>query len=151
MNAQCEICEVLKTEPDNFLSTKYWRVNLAPDQGYLGRSYVTLRKHKAALADLSSEEWSDFAELSVRLEHTLTKTFSPALFNWTCLTNNAFQEKPYNPHLHWHFRPRYEASVRFAGHLFTDADFGYHYDRDHKDFIDKDILNKIAAEVISNL
>src|SRR3990170_4537805 len=69
----------------------------------------------------------DINENQEYLESSFKKTFDARLFNWSCLMNNAFKEKPANPHVHWHLRPRYEKEVKFAGITFIDPEFGHHY------------------------
>jgi diadenosine tetraphosphate (Ap4A) HIT family hydrolase len=70
---------------------------LAPDQGYLGRSYVTLRDHKGHLAALSWQEWGEYANIVLRLERACVKALNATLFNWSCLLNNAYQKTPHTP------------------------------------------------------
>ena len=127
MDKECHTCN---GSIERFVfETKYWRVNLADEQSYLGRCFVDLKSHKGDLAELNSGEWADFVLLVKTLEAKCRKAFGASMFNWTCLMNNAFRKKPWNPHVHWHFRPRYEKPVKFAGLVFSDPDFGEHYDR----------------------
>lgn len=123
-----------KTQPDFIFETKHWEVYLNPDQYYLGRSVVVTKRDVGCMSDLKDEEWLDFADLVKMIESVCKKTFNATMFNWTCLMNNAYQNNPPNPHVHWHFRPRYERSVRFEGIEFGDKDFGNHYARS-TDFI----------------
>jgi len=122
---------------------------LAPDQGYLGRAYVTLRDHKSSLGELSEAEWQDYAVIVKRVENACKQGLGATLFNWSCLMNNAYQNKPYMPHVHWHFRPRYENPVIVNSVTFEDPEFGFHYDREQKHTVDKEtfamILEKIKA------
>ncbi len=136
---------------NNLIATKKWIVNLAPDQGYLGRSYITLREHKASLSELSSEEWEEFTNIARQLEVACKSAFSATLFNWTCLLNNAYRDKPFNPHVHWHFRPRYESPVKINELTFLDPEFGYHYDREQRRDVDfktfQAIFEKLKKEL----
>ena len=151
MNNNCQICVSNKDLEANLLSTDYWHVILSPDQGYLGRAYVTLREHKGALSDLSQAEWQDYASIVKRLENACNVSLGATLSNWTCLMNNSYQEKPRLPHVHWHFRPRYERPVTLNGTTFQDPGFGFHYDREQKQAVDdttfRMIMNKIKAEL----
>jgi len=128
----CDICNFAKTDKNPILETKYWTVLLANDQAYLGRCYVTLKRHCGDLADLNENEWGDLYKLIHKLESSVKKAFGATLFNWTCLMNMAYQNKPYNPHVHWHFRPRYNQPVNFEEITFNDPEFGHHYAREHE-------------------
>ncbi len=110
------------------LETNYWRVELAEKQIYLGRSYVSCKSGRKSLSELTPEEWLDFQEVVKKLEHVFTETFGATMFNWTCLMNDAYKSDPPNPHVHWHFRPRYQKPVEFMGNTFIDPNFAHHYD-----------------------
>lgn len=138
----CTICKALQF-PANLLTTDYWVVILANDQGYLGRCFVTLREHKAALSDLSHAEWEDFALIVKRLEQACHEVFGAEPFNWAAMMNNAYQTDPVDPHVHWHFRPRYKHPVEILGHTFSDPEFGNHYDRDQRDHVDTEVFEEI--------
>lgn len=146
----CKVCDVLP--PDTLVfETDSWTVSLSSDQGYLGRCFVTLREHKGDLAELTAEEWLDFAEAVKKIEGAVGKAFGPALFNWSCLMNNAFQDIPSQPHIHWHVRPRYEGSVYFAKQEFTDPHFAHHYDREHSNLVSAAVLDEIRLKIQENL
>ena len=111
--------------------TQYWRVLVADfDQRYLGRCVIVLKRPCGDLADITSEEHLDFLEIVKKLKAAGRKAFHATMFNWGCLMNNAYQKDPPDPHVHWHFRPRYKEPVQFAGKVFEDKEFGYHYFRD---------------------
>lgn len=143
----CDICQFLKKNPNLIAQSKYWLINLAPDQAYLGRCYILLKRHSRDLANLSLEEWEDFMKIIKKLEASLSKAFDATLFNWGCLMNNAYQRKIPNPHVHWHFRPRYNQLVRFAGLTFRDEEFGHHYKEGAERTLDQNTLNKIKEEI----
>lgn len=82
-----------------------------------------------------------------KLESALKKSFNATMSNWTCLMNNAYQNEPPNPHIHWHFRPRYNHKVEFAGLTFEDPEFGHHYDRTRKQEISVDVKRKIIEKI----
>ncbi len=146
---ECICCK--KPDENELISeTKFWKVILASDQAYLGRCYVVL-KRRGDLAELNDEEWLDFRELLKRLESALRKAFNATMFNWTCLMNNAYQNKPPNPHVHWHFRPRYNHKVEFAGLVFEDPEFAHHYNRVRKQEVSNDVKRKIVERIKENL
>lgn len=135
------------------LETPLWEVILMEDQRYLGRCVLVLKRSCGDLAELKQEEILDFFDLVKKLEAALRKTFDATMFNWGCLMNDAYQETPPNPQVHWHFRPRYNHPVQFAGQTFTDPNFGHHYLREPKDayLAPSDLLQLIATEIKKNL
>lgn len=146
----CEVCEFLPNN-DPIFETDKWAVSLAPDQGYLGRCFVTLKDHKGDMSDLTDEEWREFIDIVKKLEARLRKAFGATLFNWSCLMNNAFQVTPARPHVHWHVRPRYELPVNFEGEEFVDPLFGHHYDSLQSKKPDDEMMNKIRLAVKASL
>ncbi|OGY79764.1 MAG: hypothetical protein A3B74_01835 [Candidatus Kerfeldbacteria bacterium RIFCSPHIGHO2_02_FULL_42_14] len=146
----CLFCQ--KPNPIDFVhQTKYWNVFLAWDQTYLGRCIVALKRHCGDLAELKKEEYDEFIELVKRLESALRKSFDATMFNWTCLMNDAYQEKNPEPHVHWHFRPRYNHKVEIAGLVFEDLEFGHHYDRTKKREISEVAKKTIVSKIKENL
>ena len=140
--------------------TKYWKIFLSPGQAYLGRCKIPLKRHCGDLSELSSEEWQDFISLVKNLEASLKKSFSPSNFNWTCLMNYGFwgdtgprEGTGRNPHIHWHFRPRYEQVVEFGGLSFEDKEFGFHYvDESVRDrTVPDDVMAKILQKIRKKL
>lgn len=144
---ECEVCNHLQNGSNQVAKTDYWMVALAPDQGYLGRCYVTLRDHKGSLAELSKAEWNDFADIARKLEHSVTKAFGASPSNWACMMNNAYQETPANPHVHWHFRPRYSKSQTLNDLTFDDPLYGHHYDRDQRKNVDSETFSLIREKL----
>ena len=135
---------------DKFIlfETKFWKVILSDEQSYLGRCIILLKRDSNELSNLTSEEWLDFHENIVKkLEFTFKKVFDATTFNWTCLMNYAYQAKNPKPYVHWHFRPRYNNNVKFAGKEFQDPEFGNHYNRERKNFVSKRLLKKISDEI----
>ena len=142
----CEVCAVLpKNQP--LFETDNWMVSLSPDQGYLGRSYVTLKRHEGDLASLSNDEWVEFAEILRKFESAVKEAFNAEVFNWGCLMNNAYQVEPALPHIHWHVRPRYRSDVAVNDTTFSDPLFGYHYDRSQSNVV-SDITLSVIRETI---
>ncbi len=152
-NPNCDICSILDSEDYLITETRYWRVVLCENQEYLGRSYVTLKRHSPNLSELTKEEWLDLKTLITTLEAAFKKAFNATYFNWACSMNDAYKHQPAYPHVHWHLRPRYTHEVKFVGMVFKDPEFGHHYTR-VKDRIlnlpEKQLL-KIAEEVKKQL
>ena len=148
---ECIHCNKSSKDDDFIFETGYWKVSLAEDHSYLGRCYINLKRHSGDLAELKQEEWDDFIKLVKKLESALKKAFNATMFNWTCLMNNAYQTNPPNPHVHWHFRPRYNHNVKFSGEIFEDIEFGYHYNRDRKKITSNEINRKIINKIKENL
>lgn len=147
MHTECDICRANSEQLANLLKTKHWLVNLSYDQGYLGRAYVTLRRHKGTLSDLTQNEWLDYIDIVKRLEKACGEALGATLFNWACLMNNAYQHKPSFPHVHWHFRPRYEKPVTINNENFDDPHFGQHYSREYRRTVDEKTFNAIIDKI----
>lgn len=146
---KCDICKFAKEAKNPVLETKYWIVLLASDQAYLGRCYVSLKRHCGDLAELKEVEWKDLLSVISKLEESIKKTFGADLFNWTCLMNVAYQNDPPNPHIHWHFRPRYSHSINFGDITFEDPEFGHHYAREPERSLEvsKEIQQRIIEKI----
>lgn len=87
----------MSDRPKDFIfETKHWEVYLNPDQYYLGRCVLSAIRNVGTLSDLTKDEWLDFAKLVKKIESSFKKAFGATMFNWTCLMNNAFQEKTPN-------------------------------------------------------
>ncbi|MDO8571847.1 MAG: HIT family protein [bacterium] len=126
----------------------HWRVILMPDQTYLGRSVVVLKRKCGDLAEVTHEEILDFMDsVVIRLENAFRVAFGATMFNWTCLMNNAYLEEIPDPQVHWHFRPRYRKPVEFEGELFSDQNFGHHYELDVEKLISKELREEIVKKV----
>ena len=127
--------------------TKYWGVLLSEDQYYLGRNVVILKRECPSLSGLTTEEFLDLHQVIKSYENAVKKAFNATLFNWTCLMNASHKIKPYNPHVHFHCRPRYDNPVKFAGETFVDSNFGEHYTRGTNKTISEEMQGKIIAEL----
>lgn len=147
----CEICEVLKEDNLVIYETNLWRVSLSPLQTYLGRSYITLKRHCPDLAELTTDEWNEFIEIVKGYEEALRKSFSPSVFNWFCQMNNAFRNDPPDPHVHWHLRPRYGEKKEFVGQTFEDLEFGGPHSGEREKSSPPEILQQITDHIKSNL
>jgi diadenosine tetraphosphate (Ap4A) HIT family hydrolase len=151
MTPGCDTCTTINKQEANLLATEHWMLNVSFDQGYLGRTYVTLRDHKGGLGELSNAEWKDYEDIVRRLENACKKGLGATLFNWSCLMNNAYKQKPYQPHVHWHFRPRYEQLVTINSVKFEDPQFGHHYDRGQKRTVDDETFKMILEKIKAHL
>ena len=125
----CLGCKSSEKDSSFITQTLHWKVFLNPKQTYLGRSIITLKRHCGSLSDLTKQEWEDYIHLLKNLESAYKEVLGATLFNWSCLMNNAYQNKPPNPHVHWHLRPRYEKPIKLFGVTFEDTEFGNHYAR----------------------
>ena len=86
-----------------------------------------------------------------KLEAALKKSFDATMFNWSCLMNNAYQNDPPDPQVHWHFRPRYNHKVDFEGEIFEDKDFGHHYARNTDRKISEELSKKLILKIRASL
>lgn len=125
----CDVCGFLCNKKFQIFESKHWKVDICENQEYLGRSYVTLKRHCSNLSDVNNQEWLDFKQLIINLESAYKKAFNVTNFNWSCLMNDSYKRIPANPHVHWHLRPRYSHDVNFSGLVFIDPEFGHHYAR----------------------
>lgn len=145
---ECPYCR--KLEAYNFGTyldqTKHWIIFLAPNQSNLGTCVIALNRHHGTLTGLNSEEWEEFVQLVERMENAVKKAFHSTLVNWGCLMNSFYMENKPDPHLHWHFIPRYRNPVEFAGHTFEDPHFGYMRPRPPKK-ISEDVRVEIMSKI----
>lgn len=157
INNNCDVCGFVHNVKNPILIKKHWVVILANDQAYLGRCYVTLKRHCGDLAKLTKDEWEELFDVIYRLENSVKLTFGATLFNWTCLMNLAFNNNPPNPHIHWHFRPRYNHPVKVGSLVFEDPEFGQHYAREKErsmvvsEKVQVEIVKKIKYSLLSAL
>lgn len=110
---------------DLIVETKYWFILLAPDQKNLGTCVIALKRHEGDLGKLNNEEWQDFSKIVTNLQAALKKAFNSTMFNWGCLMNASYIKEQPDPHVHWHFIPRYKERVEFEGLTFEDPCFGF--------------------------
>lgn len=148
MSIECPYCEKLVDYDfgDPLIQTEHWIVFLAPNQSNLATCVVALIRDQRTLTGLSKEEWDDFIELLESMEKAVKTAFGATLFNWGCLMNTFYLEDTPEPHLHWHFIPRYNHPVNFAGHTFEDPHFGYMRPRPPKN-ISYNVRQRIAEKI----
>jgi len=136
---------------DFIFETSYWIIFLAPNQSNIGTCVVALKRHYGTLDGLIDEEWLDFAKVVKQLEHSLKKSFNTTMFNWGALMNADYMNENPDPHIHWHFIPRYTHSVEFEGLLFEDEYFGSMHPRPIREVpykIRKKIIETIKHECL---
>lgn len=152
----CNICNINKRDLLVIYESENWIVTLATDQTYLGRSYITLKRHSESLSDVTTEEWSDLHNTITKIETAIKNGFGADLFNWSCLMNDAFHNNDApSPHVHWHMRPRYAKPAIINKITFIDNEFGRHYKTkwDGKDdfTVDQETMLYIKQKIIDNL
>jgi len=109
---------------DLLSETEYWLIFLAPNQSNIGTCVVALKRHCGTLDSLLDEEWLDFAKIVRQLEYSIKCSFNPIMFNWGSLMNAEYLIENPDPHVHWHFIPRYNQDIQFEGLTFQDVYFG---------------------------
>ncbi len=119
-------------------------------QHFLG--YCVISNQKEHLGSLTTEEWQELGILEKELERVMKKLFNATMFNFCCLMNNAYRDDE-NPHVHFHFIPRYKNTVEIFNKSFIDKFFGYNFYKWNNDKINKqkDIFKKEEKEIIFNL
>lgn len=135
---------------DFIFETPYWIIFLAPNQSNIGTCVVALKRHYGTLDGLKDEEWLDFAKIVKQLEYSLKKAFNTTMFNWGALMNADYMKEIPDPHIHWHFIPRYKYEVRFGGLTFNDEYFGSMHPRPIRE-ISGNIRKKIINEIMENI
>jgi len=143
----CFACEASTNDKDFVVESQYWAWYLADEQAYLGRSVILSKRHVGSISEIFQEEWLDLQEIITKVESSLKKAFGAEMFNWTCLLNDAYKSDNPNPHMHWHVRPRYRNEIEFAGKIFTDPDFGHHYNRERREKSDIEFVKEVADEI----
>ena len=77
----CNICEFVEEADNPVIETGHWITFLANEQAYLGRCYVTLKRHCDDIAKLNNKEWLELLEIIRKLELATKKVFKPSSFN----------------------------------------------------------------------
>lgn len=156
-NPYCEICPIIENPAPQEVDMQihegeFWRVTLRDNQALLGTSFVTLKDHKEGLEQLSREEDYEFIDIRNRLIGALGLSFEPDVVNWSCLMNLAFKPnddpkfKP-QPHVHWHFKPRYNQSRQVGGRVFSDPEFGSYIRRARTQKVSPELGKLIAGRI----
>lgn len=152
----CEFCYPPE-EDDKYIlhETKYWRIYFANNQNYPGRCIIPLRRHCASLSEITLVEWNDFKKVVDLLESVCKEVLGATNFNWTCLMNGGYAKEPYNPHVHFHFIPRFNKPFVSKDAKFIDTKFGDHYvledDFQLSDCDRADLTHKLKIKIKSKL
>ncbi|MFH1584506.1 MAG: HIT family protein [Patescibacteria group bacterium] len=96
---------------------QYWKAALNPDQRYLGRFLLMLKRHTEDLLDTTPQEREEFFDILERMKSALKQLFFPDKFNYFSFGNEI-------PHLHFHIIPRYAGPREFQGVIFQDQRWG---------------------------
>ncbi len=115
----CVLCE---KKSDEFLlkDYNYWSLYLDPQQPYLGRCQIVLKRHLEDLSQISLQQREELWLLLKKLKKILDSLYSPDLYNYSSLGN-------ITRHLHLHVTPRYAKSRDIGGVTFVDKRFGKNY------------------------
>ncbi|MEM0083925.1 MAG: HIT family protein [Candidatus Methanomethylicia archaeon] len=119
---------------------RYWKITLNPNQYYLGRSMIILKRHLEDPLELSDDELMELISLTKTFVKVLKKIFQPDLFNYAMLGNIV-------RHLHLHIIPRYKTERIFEGIKFVDENWGKHYYPYPQMEIKLEILQKIVDKI----
>ena len=156
----CEICPIIENPSQQDLDFRIhegdaWRVTLRNDQALLGTAFITLKDHKENLAQLLPEEDEEFTAIRNRLIGAVGLAFSPDVVNLSCLMNLAYRPNgdpnfiP-QPHVHYHFKPRYQTSRTIAGVTFTDPEFGNYLRAGRHQIVSLGLGRVIVARIQEN-
>lgn len=101
--------------PESLLfQTRHWAVVLRPAQVTFGSMVIISKDSEArSLADLNADSAREFLEICARIETILTEKFGAQKFNYLCLMM-------VDPHVHFHFLPRYRDSVEYSHSVWRD-------------------------------
>ena len=150
-----KVFEVLKDHNygDLIVETEYWYILLAPDQKNLGTCVIALKRYEGDLGKLNENEWLEFSKIVENLQKALKKAFNCVMFNWGCLMNSSYLKDPPNPHVHWHFIPRYNQKIEFENIIFEDPCFGSSTMKSKEGVrkIPEDVRIKIIERIKNNL
>ena len=150
-----KVFEVLKDHNygDLIVETEYWYILLAPDQKNLGTCVIALKRYEGDLGKLNENEWLEFSKIVENLQKALKKAFNSTMFNWGCLMNSSYLKEPPNPHVHWHFIPRYNQKIELENLIFEDPCFGFSTMKSKEGIrkIPEDVRIKIMERIKNNL
>ncbi len=93
-------------------------------QEFIGYSIISCNKE--SLSDLTDDDWIELGKLEKELERVCKMLFNATMFNFSCLMNNAYRDNE-NPHVHFHFVPRYKNEVNLFNKKYADKHFGYNF------------------------
>jgi diadenosine tetraphosphate (Ap4A) HIT family hydrolase len=64
--------------------------------------------------------------------------------------NNAYQNTPPDPHVHWHVWPRYRNPVELEGEAFVDEYFGHYLSLDKKRSVSPELRRMIEGRILAS-
>ena len=133
----CEFCNLFpEDEKWLFYTSDFWEIYLSNKQDYIGRCIVVSKRHCESLSSLSIQEWDDLKYIVNSLEKMFSETLNATMFNWSCLMNNAYKKDDSQPHVHFHFRPRFKQPVEINHKEYYDEEFAHHYKNDKETKLD---------------
>ena len=112
---------------------------------------LTVCRHVASLPELSRAEDTDFIEVRNTLITAQQRAFGASVVNISCLMNHAFNSTGEgDPHVHYHFKPRYPEPIGFAGEVFFDEEFGEYITKRIPHVVEQEVAVQIADELRSH-
>ena len=93
-------------------------------QEFVGQCIIS--GHRKCLSEMSTDEWIELGKLEKELERVCKKVFGATMFNFSCLMNNAYRDNE-EPHVHFHFIPRYNKKIVLFNKKYVDKHFGYNF------------------------
>lgn len=143
----CDVCRSVDS-PESWIifRSEFWGVDLAPDQRYLGRVYITTLDHVPDVPSLGKARWLDYYEVLCQYEALVKRVFGATHLTYATLMNHGYRSNPPHPHVHTHVRPRYRSPVDFAGVKFKDKRFASHHLRRPRP-ASNELLRDIAVEL----
>jgi len=132
---ECTLCHPTRGV---VLENDHWTLVLNENQATLGRAFFALKRHETDVAALTTDELASLWAFLRETKSALTALFAPDHFNYMFLMN-------LTPHAHFHIFPRYCESREFAGQMWTDGQYGGHYDPDETRAVDDATLAMLTA------
>jgi len=139
---ECKLCQEGDFEKYLISEDQYWKVYLNPNQAYLGRGLIKLKRHSEDLFDIDSNEQQELFDFGTRYRNAVNELFTPDMFNYVSAGNRM-------PHLHIHIVPRYSSEREFHGITFNDNKWTDTYDPSEKMDLSEDIIKNILESIKS--
>ena len=113
---------------------------LNSNQTLLGRCCFALNRHLTDATCLTEDETLALWEWFQRAKQALDLLLTPDHYNFVLLMN-------VEPHVHAHIIPRYASAREFGGSIFTDPDFGDHYNPAAQQYLEADAFLHLIAKI----
>jgi len=97
--------------------SEYWRVFVTPEQDYLGKVVIALRRHEEDFLRLSQAERDEMWDIARRAREAVGRLFGPDHWNYQVLGNSL-------RHVHMHLTPRYREAREFESVRIEDGHWG---------------------------